>query len=444
MAVTTTRPRKRILGNYELLKPLGEGGMARVYLARHQATGAQVVVKLMREDRARDPAFRRLFQSELRAMMRFRHPLAVALIDASSETDDQPFLVLEYVLGVTLEQLLATHGRLSHQRVGSLLGALCIVLDAAHGQGMLHRDLTAANLMIVGAGTDDETIKVMDFGLAQLGGFYISFAKLQGAGGGIGGGTPDYVCPEQIRGDEVDARGDIYSVGVLLYQALTGHLPFEAERDVSAILLAHRDRTPPTFADFGVALPAAIEEVVQRCLAKYPAERPASARELASQFGTALGRPIARAQDFDAADRPASLDEPKRSFAPEAIIDRFDAWMPESIAVMKLRGFVQDGGGEVIDSLPGLIRVQFPSPSGSASSAPRGLLGWFRSAPPPCPCDEIIELHLQKQPSAVRSLVNILVVRVESANESHTQRTAGGAYCRKVCSDLRAYLMIGR
>jgi serine/threonine protein kinase len=443
MAVKTARPRKRILGNYELLKPLGEGGMARVYLARHQATDARVVVKLMREDRAGDPAFRRLFQSELRAMMGFRHPLAVALVDASGETDEQPFLVLEYVLGITLEQLLATHGRLSRQRVGSLLGALCIVLAAAHGQGILHRDLSAANLMIVGAGTDDETIKVMDFGLARLGGFYVSLEKLQGAGGGIGGGTPDYVCPEQVRGDEVDARGDIYSVGVLLYQALTGHLPFEAEHDVSAILLAHRDQAPPRFADFGVDdIPPALEEVVQRCLAKYPAERPASARELALQFGKALGRTIARAQDFTDADRPAAHDEPKLSFAPEAIIDRFDAWMPESVAVMKLRGFVQDGDGEVIDSLPGLIRVQLLCSAG-APAAPSGFLSWFRAAPP-TPRHETIELHFRKQPSAGRSLVNILVARVEPPAETSSQRAAGSEHCRKVCNDLRAYLMIGR
>lgn len=414
--------------------------MGRVYLARKQSTGAQVVVKLMRDERANDPAFRRLFHDELRAMMRFRHPSAVALLDASGESDKHPYLVLEYVPGTTLEELLATHGRLPPERVGTLLGELCIVLHAAHTQGMLHRDVTAANLMIVGAGTNREKIKVMDFGLARLGGFYISLEKLNGSSNGIGGGTPDYLCPEQVRGDEVDARGDLYSVGVVLYKALTGHLPFESEHDVSAILLAHREQAPPAFADFGVDdVPPAVEAIVQRCLAKYPAERPASARQLAELFGKALGTPIAGPNAFDNAG--SAPVETRRPFAPEAIVDRFDAWMPEQVAVMKLRGFVQDVGGEVVESLPGLIRVQLPARTDNAVAAPTGFWSWFRS-PPPLPRDETIELHLRKQPSAGQSLVNILVVRVAPESESGAQREAGDEQCGRVCKELRAYLMI--
>src|SRR5260370_38767571 len=195
MAVKKAPPLKRILGEYELLNSLGEGGMGQVYLARRQSTGAQVVVKLMHEKQARDPAFRRIFQDELRAMMRFRHPSAVALLDASAESDEQPYLVLEYVPGTTLEKLLTKQGRMTPERVGALLGALCVVLQAAHTQGMLHRDVTPANLMILGAGTSRETIKFLDFGLARLGGFYISLDSLKGASDGIGGATPDYSGP---------------------------------------------------------------------------------------------------------------------------------------------------------------------------------------------------------------------------------------------------------
>jgi serine/threonine-protein kinase len=435
---------QKILGIYELLKPLGEGGMGRVFLARQRTTGAQVVVKLMREERARDPAFRRIFESELRVMMKFHHPNAVALLDASPANEAQPYLVLEYVPGMTLEALLEREGRLQTRRVGPLLAGLCLVLQAAHDRGILHRDISSANVMIANAGTAHESVKVMDFGLARLGGgFYIALEKLQNADAGIGGGTPDYVSPEQVRGEEVDHRSDLYSVGVLLFEALTGHFPFESEREVQAILLAHRDKEPPSFMDvntFGVPRP--IEAVVRACLAKDPAARPQSARELAERFGAALGRPIIDPRAFDAqAAQAPPPEEATPAFAPDTVIDRFDAWMPEQIAVMKLRGFIQGVGGEVLESLPGLIRVRL---RGTAPEQPKGLSGWFKTAAPPPPPGETIELHLQKKPSSGRSLVDIAVVRPKTRAESRQARAAGSERCRATCRELRAYLMIDR
>jgi eukaryotic-like serine/threonine-protein kinase len=445
MTLSTARRDESTVGDYTLLRPLGEGGMGKVYLARHRTTGAEAVVKVMHPERARDPLFRRLFQGEMRVMMRFRHPYAVSLLGASRDDEDPPYLVLEYVYGFSLAELLEQHGRLLPERAGAILGKLCLVLQAAHNQGILHRDLTAANLMIVDAGTDRESIKVMDFGLARLGGgFYIALEKLQGDGSSIGGGTPDYVCPEQIRGEEVDGRGDIYSVGVLLYKALTGRLPFEAAQDVAAILQAQREQPPPPFAEYGVVdVPDAIEAVVLHCLAKYPAERPQSARQLAEGFGEALGRPIVDPRAFEQASTPAGgAGAAEPAYAPDAVIDQFEAWMPEQVAVMKLRGFVQGVGGEVIDSVPGLIRVRLPK-SGAAAPAAKGFWNWLRPTPA-APTFETIELHVRKQPSAGRSLVDIAVVRPDAPTESRRQRHAGADLWRKVCRELRAYLMIGR
>ena len=403
---TLRRSALEVVGDYELIRPLGEGGMGRVHLARHRTTGVEVVVKRIHAEREDDPAFRRRFQSELRTMRRFRHPNAVALLGASAADEEQPFLVLEFVHGHTPHELLESEGRLSAARVGPILGELCVVLQAAHNQGIVHRDLTPANLMLVQPGTARASVKVMDFGLAQLGGFYLAPEKLQGDDASIGGGTPDYVCPEQVRGETVDARGDLYSVGVLLYRALTGHLPFEQYADVHAILLAHRDQAPPTFADLDVAdVAPEIEEVVQRCLAKFPAQRPQSARELAEQFGAALGEPIAAPEAFDTAEhKDAAPDEPV--FAVDTLIDRLQAWLPEQIAVMKLRGFVEGVGGAVVDSLPGLIRVRLPGPASAVTPPPTGFWGWFRSAPT-LPPDEVIELHLRSKPPRAASLVDL-------------------------------------
>jgi serine/threonine-protein kinase len=445
MAASAVPQKFLVVGAYELVRPLGEGGMGRVFLARHRSTGEQAVVKLMHEDRARDPAFRRLFRAELGVLARFRHRHAVALLDASREEEPQPYLVLEYVPGINLDDLLRREGRLSPNRVGALLGPLCVVLQAAHDLGILHRDITAANLMIIAAGTDRETIKVMDFGLARLGGFYVAMEKLQGDSDSIGGGTPDYVCPEQVRGEEVDARSDLYSVGVLLFRALTGHLPFESAREVQEILLAHCDQAPPRFADVGVrGVPPAIEAVVRACLAKHPSERPQSARVLAERYGEALGRPIVDPGVFAGAPvPPSSGGERGAAFPPEALIDRFEAWMPEQVAAMKLRGFIEGVGGEVIESVPGLIRVRLRVPSG-VSAAPRGFWGWFRTALPVSAPVETIELHLQKKPVGGRNLVDIAVVRQARRGEARDQREARRDFCREICRELRAYLMIGR
>lgn len=441
-------PRRRdheVVGNYELIRPLGEGGTARVFLARHVETGAEVVLKRMHAERASDPAFRRIFQSELRALMRFRHPGAVALLDASRDDEPVPFVVMEYVHGLTLHEVLECDGRLSPEQVGGILGPLCVVLTAAHAQGLLHRDLTPANLMIIAAGTPRQTIKVMDFGLARLGGgFYIAMEKLTGDGTGIGAGTPDYICPEQIRGDPVDGRGDVYSVGVMLYRALTGHLPFQGAVTVRDILMAHREHTPPRFANLAVTdVPAAIETLVQRCLAKSPSERPQSARELAELYGEALGKPIIDAEALSAAEQTgAAAAETDTEVWQGTLLDRFDAWMPEQIAAVKLRGWVQGVGGTVTESLPGLIRIRLPGPTAAATAPSKGLWGWLRSGA--TPSEAVIELHIRKQPAAGRSLVDIAVVRPGRNGESKAQLDAAVEHGHNICRELRAYLMIGR
>ncbi len=418
--------------------------MGCVWLARNRATGSEVVVKRMRSEQAGDPVTRRRFQDELRTMMQFRHPNAVALLDASGADDSQPFLVMEYLHGITLHELLETEGRLPPERLAPIVGDLCVVLQAAHDQGILHRDLTPANVMIVNLGTDYESVKVLDFGLARLGGFYIAMDKLQGADAGIGGGTPDYVCPEQVRGAAVDGRGDLYSLGVLMYRALTGHLPFEQAANVRTILLAHRDERPPAFADCKATdVPAPIEALVQACLAKFPGERPQSARELAERFGAALGQPIVDPEAFADAGRSGPSPAPSPEFPAETLIDRFEAWMPEQIAVMKLRGFIHGVGGTVVDSLPGLIRVHLPGHSAATATA-TGFWGWLRSAPSAAPAGEVIELHLRNQTCVGHNLVDVAVVRPDRQVESRPEAEAGREHCRSICRELRAYLMIGR
>src|SRR5918911_542095 len=237
------------LGRYEAIRLLGEGGMGRVYLARQLDLGRQVVVKVMHDHVAADPKFCERFQRETLLMARFQHPFAVTLYDASLNDDPGPCIVMEYVRGITLDGLLQRNGRLTAARVGRLLGQLCEVLQAAHTAGIIHRDLKPANLMVVDPDTPYELLKVMDFGLAKL--------VAQGAVGEaavtnaeFAVGTPGYMCPEQARGDEMDNRGDLYSVGVILFELLTGRLPFSGKSTMD-VLLAHATEEPPSFAQVG-------------------------------------------------------------------------------------------------------------------------------------------------------------------------------------------------
>src|SRR5918912_1570868 len=230
------------LGRYETIRLLGEGGMGRVYLARQTDLGRQVVVKVMHDHVAAEATFRERFQRETLLMARFQHPYAVTLYDASLNDPQGPCIVMEYIRGVSLDVLLHRNGRLTPMRVGRLLYQLCEVLQAAHSLGIVHRDLKPANLMIVDPDTPYELLKVMDFGLAKL--FAPDqLARVTVTNSEFAVGTPGYMCPEQARGDEMDSRGDLYSVGVILFELLTGRLPFAGGCTMD-VLLSHATEPP--------------------------------------------------------------------------------------------------------------------------------------------------------------------------------------------------------
>lgn len=438
------------LGRYETLRVLGEGGMGRVYLARQLDLGRQVVVKVMHEHLTADQKFLERFQRETLLMARFQHPYAVTLYDASINDPQGPCIVMEYIKGVTLDQLLMRNGRLTPVRVGRLLGQLCEVLQAAHAQGIAHRDLKPANLMVVDPDTPYEKIKVMDFGLAKIvqGNNKFDLKKITESNLEFAVGTPGYICPEQVRGEEADHRGDLYSVGVILFEMLTGRLPF-AGRSTMDMLLAHATEAPPSFESIGARdwVPQPIEDVVNRCLAKDPAERPQSARDLAEDFETALdhvqkvleeqlpaNHPRAR-MTMHGSPMPQQLPKPvEHNFDPQAVVHHLEAWMPEKIALFKLRGFVQDAGGQVLESQPGLIRVRLGK-RGSIYQVPG--VNWFGLTK----SGQInMELRMQQSESAKGSFLNITVI-LTVVGYNAAQDPEWQARCDQVFIDLRGYLM---
>jgi serine/threonine-protein kinase len=432
------------LGRYETTRLLGEGGMGRVYLARQLDLGRQVVVKVMHEHIAADAKFRDRFQRETILMARFQHPHAVTLYDASLNDPQGPCIIMEYIRGVTLDALLLRNGRLSPLRVGRLLGQLCEVLQAAHDEGIIHRDLKPSNLMIVDPDTPYEKIKVMDFGLAKILHPPAGLAKITESNMDFAVGTPGYICPEQVRGEESDQRGDLYSIGVVLYEMLAGRLPF-AGRSTMDILLAHATEDPPPFEEIGAGdwVPPPVEAVIQMCLAKDPADRPQSARKLAEAYEAALAAEPAGSPQPARQGRavlPGDVQELPEEEAeaevhdPRAIVHQIDAWMPEKIAVYKLRGFVQDYGGEVVESIPGLIRVRL----GLRAPRSRGLswLGIGKSTV------YDLELRLQQaDPTRGNHLKITIIISIPGRNAATDAATRDR--CTAIFIDLRAYLMGG-
>ncbi len=444
-----------VLGRYKLTRLLGKGSNGAVYLAEPaHAPGNRVVVKRVHDHVVATPKFRQLFDAEVRSMRNFTHPYAVRLVDASVDDPSGPCLVLEYVPGLTLEAVLAREKRLTPERTGLLLAHLGHALYAAHKVGIVHRDLKPANLMVVDPGGQDESLKVMDFGFA---GFatrpHIQLAELTGKGPIHAMGTPAYVSPEMIRGDTVDARGDLYSVGVTLYEMLAGRLPFDLQTQ-DELLDAHVRARPPRFAAVGRPdVPPAVEDVVERALSKYPNERQQTAKELVQEYGRALGYDLWGGFAPPGYDPEASAAVPIMAPTRLAVSDpyrvehEFEVRMPEKLAAAKLRGFVEDVRGEVLESEPGVVRLVVGGPPGGlkppAEQSGSGLFGWLAATrkPPPAVGREPVEVVLQMlKADPTQSLLTITAVFTPLRDHPPRDRAMWRARCDALHASLRQYL----
>jgi serine/threonine protein kinase len=341
---------------------------------------------------------------------------------------------MEFVPGATLEAVLEPNRVLDVYRTGQLLGYFCHALQSAHDAGIIHRDLKPANLMVVDAGKPNESIKVMDFGFAGFAAKpHLQLAALTGEGPIYAIGTPAYVSPEMIRGDTVDWRSDLYSVGVILYEMLTGRLPFMDDTQYD-LLAAHVNKPPPKFAKIGVTgIPPEIEATIQMALSKFPNERQQSPRELAEMYGRALSTDLWSATapvGWEAMPMAAEItEEPaartKEPPDPYKITEEFEVLLGERMAAAKIKGFVDDLGGAVVASEPGVICLQIGLPAGVKPKSPNdpppnptgsGIFNWFRRKPHVPPGQEPIqvELHLEKpDQSQARMIVKVVFNTVE-------------------------------
>ncbi len=256
-------------GRFEVLEEIGSGGMGMVYRALDRELGDQVAIKTLRPELLQDPTLLERFKSEIRLARHISSKHVVRTHDIG-ERDGVYYLTMEYVEGITVRELLDTRGRLGTAPTLAIASQLAQSLVAAHEQGVIHRDIKPQNLLLDAAGV----LKVMDFGVARLAG---GNANLTEAGMIVG--TPSYMAPEQMLGEGVDQRTDLYAVGVVMFECLLGRLPFEAGSAIALIARVLRDQ-PPGPAALDPDIPPALSDLVLRLLAKDPAQRPANAAEL--------------------------------------------------------------------------------------------------------------------------------------------------------------------
>jgi YVTN family beta-propeller protein len=267
------------ISGYEIGELAGRGGMGEVYRALDTRLDRPVALKLLTARLSDDESFRERLLRESRIAASLDHPNVVPIYEAG-EADGRLFIAMRYVEGTDLKSLLRREGALEPARALAVAAQVADALDAAHALGLVHRDVKPSNVLLDQQG-GREHVYLADFGLTQS-------VSDRGPTDGQLMGTADYVAPEQIRGDDVDGGADVYALGCLLFEALTGSVPYSGQSDV-AVLYAHLEADPPSASERNPKLPPAIDAVLASAMAKDPAERQATCPELVDDARTALG-----------------------------------------------------------------------------------------------------------------------------------------------------------
>ena len=366
----------RKLGKYQLFERLGRGGMAEVYRAHHISLDRYVAIKVLHAFLADDPEFKERFEKEARNIARLKHPHIVQVYDFENDSDNETYyMVMELVDGPTLKDVLA---KLAERgELMPLNEALRVTREAAgalayaHSQKMIHRDVKPANLML----DVDNRVILTDFGIAKI----VTGAQFTASGGMVG--TPAYMAPEQGLGEAGDERSDLYSLGVIMFQMVTGRLPYDAETPL-AIILKHLNEPTPSAQSFNPELPEAIDQIIWRLMAKDPADRYQTANELIADLerveqgvplpnkATALQQ--ADTQNLTSFDKPTTAEWPAKTTAshpaanaapPRRRIPLLLWIIAGGIIGAGILGLIQSSGGNI----PLLAFLSSPTPTASAT-----------------------------------------------------------------------------
>jgi beta-lactam-binding protein with PASTA domain/predicted Ser/Thr protein kinase len=300
-------------GRYQVGELLGYGGMAEVHRGRDLRLGRDVAIKMLRTDLARDATFQERFRREAQNSAALNHPAIVAVYDTGEEIsatgEKLPFIVMEFVAGRTLKEVLAQEQRLQPRRALEIIADICAALEFSHRHGIIHRDIKPGNVMITPTGQ----VKVMDFGIARA---LASGATTMTQTSAVIG-TAQYLSPEQARGEPVDARSDVYAAGCVLFELLVGHPPFVGDSPVS-VAYQHVREDPKAPSSISRDVSPDVDAIVLKALAKNPINRYQSAQEMrADALRAVSGRPVLATPVMSEAETMAMQGAPQRQWQPQ-------------------------------------------------------------------------------------------------------------------------------
>jgi serine/threonine protein kinase len=346
-------------GRYRVERTLGSGGMAVVYLAHDEQLHRRVAIKVLAEHLAGDDSFRARFLQESKLAGRLSHPNVVQVYDAG-ETEGSPYIVMEYVPGDTIAQ----RGKLSYQDAVPLALQACSGLQHAHAAGLVHRDVKPANLLV----REDDVLKIADFGIARA----AELTRLTQHGTILG--TAAYLSPEQAAGEEVTTATDIYSLGAVVYELLTGRAPYEFE-SLAELAAQQKGGVITPLRDLESSVPEPVEAAVMHALAREPRFRPASAADFADELAAAAEVP---------ADQllATAITEPVHSRTYRSVPGS-SAWLwivgaaAVATAAVILALLSLGGGGSSTKPKP--VQIQAPARGATPAAEARNLSAWLRA-----------------------------------------------------------------
>jgi serine/threonine-protein kinase len=341
----------RVIGTYKITEKIGEGGMGAVFKGVDTMLEREVAIKMLRPDFTREEEIVERFRSEAITLAKLNHPNIATLHNFFRHEDDF-FMVMEFVRGNTLEGMIKKNGALAADQAVHLFGQALEGIGHAHTMGIIHRDIKPANMML----TEKGSIKVMDFGIARV----LGTTRMTRQGTIIG--TVAYMAPEQIKGQDSDSRTDIYSLGILLYEMLTGRVPFESDSEYG-VMMAQINEAPPPPRTFAPHIPLPIEQAIMRSLAKNPAARFQTVGEFRMALTATNAVPTA-AKDRQTASAPTQvLDTAKQDATATKRMEPTTSTSQGTLGNSGMGNYQMQGGTQVVTpSGPQMMPPQFSAP----------------------------------------------------------------------------------